>query len=138
VALANAAANVLAECNITELKAADLPRGEMAKIIAELNRVRAEGAPRNTITLEPESDIETFERALTEARKTVVGDLARALNVKVEHTDAGEAYFWLLDVARKRVPLDVGIDRMIEDELDKHEARMTALSVVHKLAKAST
>ena len=72
-----------------------------------------------------------------EIRRSVVADFARALNVQVEHADPGEAYFWLLDVARKRVPLDVGIDRMIEDELTKHEARMGALSVVYKLMKAA-
>lgn len=81
-----------------------------------------------------------FAEALgfTEARKTVVGDLARALNVQVEHTDAGEAYFWLLDVARKRVPLDVGITNLIADETAKHAARIEALRAAHAIAKAST
>ncbi len=112
MALANAAANALA--TISEAA----PAVERADVADAL--------------------LQAGDDLVADVRRAVVGDLARALNVQVEHTDAGEAYFWLLDVARKRVPLNVGIDRMIQDELEKHEDRMTALSVVRKLAKAST
>lgn len=75
---------------------------------------------------------------IADIRRSVVGDLARALNVQVEHTDPSEAYYWLLEVAQNRVPLDLGIDLLIERELTKHEARMKALRVAHAIAKASS
>jgi hypothetical protein len=74
---------------------------------------------------------------INEFRHNVVADFARALNVQVEHTDPSDAYFWLLDVARKRVPLDVGITNLITEELERHEARIDALVAVRKLAKAA-
>jgi len=112
MALANAAANALA--TISEAA----PAVERADVADAL--------------------LQAGDDLVADVRRAVVGDLARALNVQVEHTDASDAYFWLLDVARKRVPLDVGITNLIADETSKHTARIEALRMARFLAGSST
>ena len=136
VAMADAAANTLA--SIPDRKVREIRMVQHIKVedLEKLKRAIADAGPlHTTILMQPD---QTNEDLLNDFRRSVVGDLARALNVQVEHTDPGEAYFWLLDVARNRVPLDLGIDLLIDRELTKHEARMKALRVAYKIAKASS